>query len=180
LCLLVLLLSSTILIMRDGEGKVPTAGNMFYNTLSARQALRRHRRWSRRRLLTPTLMPPTSRTWLLRRRRHPDVVSGTDLLLLPATNLHCIDIHSRHQADRSTTMPNALRGMYLLTTALRGMWCRSNWHPLWGMKKNLEDCLCQLSSRSAYLNYACWIILEVHILETHIPIRTRIVCTHKF
>jgi hypothetical protein len=28
--------------MRDGEGKIPTADNMFYNTLSARQALRRH------------------------------------------------------------------------------------------------------------------------------------------
>jgi hypothetical protein len=32
-----------MLIMRDGEGKVLTAGNIFYNTLSARKALRRHR-----------------------------------------------------------------------------------------------------------------------------------------
>jgi hypothetical protein len=31
-----------MLIMSDGEGKVRTAGNMFYNTLSARQALCRH------------------------------------------------------------------------------------------------------------------------------------------
>ena len=35
---------STVLIMRDGEENILTAGNMFYNTLSARQALRRHRR----------------------------------------------------------------------------------------------------------------------------------------
>jgi hypothetical protein len=33
------LLSSTVLIMRDGEGKVWIVGNMFYNTLSVRQAL---------------------------------------------------------------------------------------------------------------------------------------------
>jgi hypothetical protein len=51
----------------------------------------------------------------------PDVVSGTDLLPLPATNLNYIDMHHRYQAGSSTTMPNALRGMYLLTTALRGM-----------------------------------------------------------
>jgi hypothetical protein len=36
------LLSATALIMRDGEEKVLTTDNMFYNTLSARQALRRH------------------------------------------------------------------------------------------------------------------------------------------
>ena len=36
-------------------------------------------------------------------------------------NLHCIDMHRRrHQAGRSTTTSNALRGMYLLTIALRG------------------------------------------------------------
>jgi hypothetical protein len=35
--------------------------------------------------------------------------------------LHCVDMYRRHQADSSTTMPNALRGMYLLTTTLRGM-----------------------------------------------------------
>jgi hypothetical protein len=29
-------------------------------------------------------------------------------------------MHRHCQADSSTTMPNALRGMYLLTTALRG------------------------------------------------------------
>jgi hypothetical protein len=141
LCLCVLL-SSTILIMRDGEGKVPTVGNMFYNTLSARQALRRHRHWSRRRSSTPTFVP-ASLLRLLRRRQYPDVVSGTDLLPLPATNLRCIDIHRRRQADRSTTMPNTLRGMYLLTTALRGMWGRSNWHPISGMKElYLADCFC--------------------------------------
>jgi hypothetical protein len=48
----------------------------------------------------------------------PDVVSGTDLLPPHVTNLHCIDMHCRCQAGRSTTMPNDLRGMYLLTTAL--------------------------------------------------------------
>ena len=118
------ILSSTVLIMRDGEGKVLTAGNMFYNTLSARQALRRHRRWSRHRPSTPTLIPPMSLPQLLRRRRYPDVVSGTDLLPLPTTNLHCIDMHRRRQTGRSTTMPNTLCGMYLLTTALRGTWGR--------------------------------------------------------
>ena len=56
---------------------------------------------------------------LLQRRRHPDIVSGTDLLALPATNLNCIDMHYRRQAGNSTTMPNALRGMYLLTIVLR-------------------------------------------------------------
>ena len=38
---LCVLLSSTMLIMRDEEGMALTAGNMFYNMLSARQALRR-------------------------------------------------------------------------------------------------------------------------------------------
>ena len=116
LCLFVLLLSSTVLIMRDGEGKVLTAGNMFYNMLSARQALRRHRRWSRHQSSTSTLMPSLPR--LLRRRRHPNIVSETDLLPLPVTNLHCIDMHRRCQAGRSTTMLNALRGMDLLATVL--------------------------------------------------------------
>jgi hypothetical protein len=51
----------------------------------------------------------------------PDVVSGTDLLPLPATDLNYIDMHHCCQADSSTTMPNALRDMYLLTTALHGM-----------------------------------------------------------
>ena len=61
------------------------------------------------------------RSRLLRRRRNPDVVSGADLLPLPATDLHCIDMYCHRQADDSTTMPNVLRGMYLLTTALRDM-----------------------------------------------------------
>ena len=49
-----------------------------------------------------------------------DIVSGTDLLPLQETNLHYIDMHRHCQADSSTTMLNTLRGMYLLTTALRG------------------------------------------------------------
>ena len=53
---------------------------------------------------------------------------------LLATNLHCINMHRRCQADSSTTVSNALRGMYLLTTALRSMCSSSNWHPLRGMK----------------------------------------------
>ena len=133
MCLCVLL-SSTILIMRDEDGKVLTASNMFYNTLSARQALRRHRRWSRRRPLTSTLMP-MSLPRLLRRRQHPDIVSGTDLLPLPVINLHCIDMHCHCQAGSSTIMSNALRGIYLLITALYGKWSISNWHLLRGMKR---------------------------------------------
>ena len=50
----------------------------------------------------------------------PPPVSRTNLLPLPATNLYYIDIHRCHQADSSTTMSNALRDMYLLSTALRG------------------------------------------------------------
>jgi len=87
--------------MRDEEKKVLTTGDMFYNTLSARQTLRRHRRWSYRRSSMPALVPSTSCR---------DVVSGTDLLPLPASNLHCIDVH-RCRADSSTTMSNALHGM---------------------------------------------------------------------
>ena len=67
------------------------------------------------------MLMPTSLPRLLQRRRHPDVVSGADLLPLPTTNLHYIDIYRRHQADSSTTMSNALRNMYLLTTVLHGM-----------------------------------------------------------
>ena len=92
--------------MRDGEGKVLTADDEFLNTL--------------RQYSAPTLVP-TSRRNYFDDVDIPDVVSGTDLLPLPATDLHCIDMYRRHQADRSTTMPNALRGMYLLITALRGM-----------------------------------------------------------
>jgi hypothetical protein len=126
------LLSSTALIMRDGERKVLTAGNMFYNTLSAWQALHRYRRWSCHRSSTPTLVL-ASLLRLLRRRRYPDVVSETNLLHLPVTNLHCIDIHRGHQADRSTTIPNTLRGM----------WGRSNCHPISGIKElHLADCFC--------------------------------------
>jgi hypothetical protein len=44
-----------------------------------------------------------------------------DLLPLPATDLRYISVHRLHQASSSTTMPHALRGMYLLITALRGM-----------------------------------------------------------
>ena len=123
--------------MRDGERKVLTADDEFLNTLSARQALCRHRRWSHRQYSAPTLVP-TSRRNYFDDVDIPDVVSGTDLLPLPATDLHCIDMYRRHQADRSTTMPNALRGMYLLITALRGMWRRSNWHHLQGMKHILQ------------------------------------------
>jgi hypothetical protein len=117
----------TMLIMRDGEEKVRTAGNMFYNTLSARQALRRHRRWSHRRHRhqCPCRCPHCD---YFNDVDIPDVVSGTDLLPLLATNLHYINMHRHCQSGSSTTMPNALRGMYLLTTALRGTWGRSNWH----------------------------------------------------
>jgi hypothetical protein len=120
------LLSSIVLIMRDGEEKVLTTGDIFYNTLSVWQALYRHCRWSHRRSLTsmPTLMP-TSRGDYFDDVDIPDIVSRMDLLPLPATNLHCIDIQCRHQIGGSTTIPNALRSMYLLTTALRGMWDRS-------------------------------------------------------
>ena len=69
----------------------------------------------------PTLVPSTSRRDYFDDVNMSDVVSGTDLLPLPASNLHCIDMHRRRQVDSSMTMPNALRGMYLLTTALRGM-----------------------------------------------------------
>jgi hypothetical protein len=34
-------------------------------------------------------------------------------------------IPTRHQAGMPTTMPNALRGMYLLVTTLRDKWSRS-------------------------------------------------------
>ena len=164
------LLSSTMLIMRDGERKVLTAGNMFYNTLSARQALRRHRRWSRRRPSTLTLMSLTSLSRLLWRCRHPDIVSGTGLLPLPAPNLHYINMHRRCQVGRSTTMPNALRGMYLLTTALCDKWSRSI-----GILYNVWSAhyLCQPSSRSTYLNYACWIVHEEHIMHTYMKIESK-------
>jgi hypothetical protein len=66
-------------------------------------------------------MPPTSLPRYFDDVDIPDVVSGTDLLYLPATNMHFIDMHRRQQEGRSTTMPNALRGMYVLTTALLNM-----------------------------------------------------------
>jgi hypothetical protein len=109
-----------MLIIKDGEGNVLTTGNMFYNTLSARQALHRHRRWSRRRCSMLALVLSTSCRDYFDDVDIPDVVSGTDLLPSHVTNLHCIDMHCRCQASRSKTMPNALRGMYLLTTTLRG------------------------------------------------------------
>ena len=111
--------------MRDGEGKVLITSNMFYNTLSARQALRRHRRRSHGRSSMPALVPSTSHRDYFDGVDILDVVSRTDLLPRSVTNLHCIDIHRRRQAGRSTTMPNVLRDMYLLTTALCGMWGRS-------------------------------------------------------
>ena len=104
--------------MRDGEGKVLITSNMFYNTLSARQVLRRHRRRSRGRSSMPTLVPSTSRRDYFDGVDILDVVSRTDLLPRSVTNLHCIDMHRRCQAGRSTTMLNALRGMDLLATVL--------------------------------------------------------------
>ena len=104
LCLFVHLLSSAVLIMRDGEGNVLPAGNMFYNTLSARQALRRHCRWSRGRSSMPTLVPSTSCRDYFDDVDISNVVCGMDLLPLPATYLQCIDMHRRHQAGSSTTM----------------------------------------------------------------------------
>ena len=50
-----------------------------------------------------------------------DVVSGTDLVSLPAADMNYIDMHHRCQTGKSTTMPNALCGMHLLITVLRGM-----------------------------------------------------------
>jgi hypothetical protein len=51
----------------------------------------------------------------------PDVVSGMDVLTLPAADLHYIDMCRCCQAGTSITMLNALRGMYILTIILRGM-----------------------------------------------------------
>ena len=126
-----------MLIMRDGEGKVLTADNIFYNTLSARQALRRHRRWICRRSSTLTL-GPTSHGDYFDDVDIPDVVSGTNLLPLPVSNLHYVDMHHRRhrcQADASTTMTNVLCSMYLLTTAIRDTWRRLNWHALRGTEQ---------------------------------------------
>ena len=161
--------------MRDGEGKVLTADDEFLNTLSARQALCRHRRWSHRQYSAPTLVP-TSRRNYFDDVDIPDVVSGTDLLPLPATDLHCIDMYRRHQADRSTTMPNALRGMYLLITALRGMWRRSNWHHLQGMKHILQIVFCWPLSWSIYYVHIYRIIHEVCILVHNRIYESLLVC----
>jgi hypothetical protein len=159
MCLCVLV-SSIMLIMRDGEGKVLTAGNMFYNTLSAQQALRRHRRWSRCRPSTPTLMPPMSLPRYFDDVNIPDVVCGTDLLPLPATNLHFIDMHRRQQEGRSATMSNALRGMYLLTTVLCGMWSRSSFITRYEIQSRR---LLVLVIEPIYILCACWIVHEVPI-----------------
>jgi hypothetical protein len=45
--------------------------------------------------------------------------------LTTSTSLANGSAPTRHQAGMSTTMPNALRGMYLLITSLRGKWSRS-------------------------------------------------------
>ena len=68
----------------------------------------------------PVLVPSTSHQDYFDDVDISDAVSGTDLLPLPANNLHCVDMHRRYQADGSTTMPNTLRSMYLLAIALRG------------------------------------------------------------
>jgi hypothetical protein len=84
-----------------GEEKILTAGNMFHNTLlvdklfvniAVEVVADLQCRHLYRRRLAPRL---------LRRRWHPHVVSGTDLLSLSATDLHYINIHRRHQADSS-------------------------------------------------------------------------------
>jgi len=48
-------------------------------------------------------------------------------------------MYYRHRGDGSTTVPNALHGMYLLITALHGKWSRSDWLPPSKVKKNLKD-----------------------------------------
>ena len=161
------LLSSTMLIMRDGEGKVLNADNMFYNTLSARQALRWHRRWSRRRPSTPTLMPPTCRTW------HFDDDVDIPALLAERICYLYLDLICTastwtiviKQADLRQCQ-NALRGIYLLTTTLLGMWGRSNWHPIQGMKEShLADCIF-LAIKPVYIDIILlnnWTVQEVYM-----------------
>ena len=46
----------------------------------------------------PVLVPSTSRRDYIDDVDFPDVVSGTDLLPLPATNTNYIDMYHRHQA----------------------------------------------------------------------------------
>ena len=164
MCLCVLL-SSTMLVMRDEEENVLTADNMFYNTLSARQTLRRHRRWSRRHL------------WCRRHnRRRTAATTSTTLtsMTLLAEWIYTIShMHHRYQADNSTTMPYTLHGIYLLTTVLRGLRSRSIdiFYKVWSISRRLH--LCQPSSRSTYLNYACWIVHEEHIMHTYMKIESK-------
>jgi hypothetical protein len=105
---------------------------------------------------------------LLGRRRHHDVVSGTNLLPLPATDLHYIGMHRPYQAGSSTTMPNIIRGMYLLIIALHGLWRKSNWHYLRSMKHILQIvCASHRAGLYIYIFCAHRIVHEVHILEVY-------------
>lgn len=135
----ILLLSSTLLIMTDGEIKVLTAEDVIsqhvistllysiiidyfvYIVVRRRPRPRRHHHLRRRRRLHHLLGP-----WR--------VVGWTDLLWpLPTYGQHCIGVVVINQVGRSSTMPTALRGIYLLITALHGKWSRSIWHQNQGL-----------------------------------------------
>jgi hypothetical protein len=154
--------------MRDGEGKVLTAGNMFYNMLLARQALRRHRRWSCHHSSPPARVP-TSRRNYFDDVNIPDVVSGMDVLPLPVADLHYIDMCRCCQAGNSTTMLNALRGMYLLTIILRGIW--SNQIDIFYEVEKIASRLSHCSDHQVRLFFINFFlrVVESHVHARHIP-----------
>jgi len=96
------------------EGEDPTADDVFYNTLSARTLFINYIRGVVIKLDAGLSSSP----------------STTSTTSTTSTSLANGSAPTRHQAVMSRTMPNALRGMYLLITALRGKWSRSNWHPM--------------------------------------------------
>jgi hypothetical protein len=93
---------------------------VFYNTISARQALCRPHHWSRRRLSTLALVPTSFHDYF-GDVDIPDVVSGTNLLSLPATNMHYIDLHRRCQTGSSTTINAKRPTWYNVDTYV--VWC---------------------------------------------------------
>jgi hypothetical protein len=74
---------------------------------------------------------PDADLWRMRlhQRLCHNYFDDVDILMLLAklicylypTNLNCIDIHRRYQVDWSTTLSNALYGIYLLTTILHSI-----------------------------------------------------------